>query len=199
MDGAEDRREFLRLLPAARPIALRQPSSILKSSILNHKPYLPNPASLCPRPVSPQNRRCRGHSPEDAQDLTQEFFAHVLHKGYFHLADRTRGRFRTFLVHALEHFLINEWKRGHAPLAWALPRAFVGRGRSDGRSAGQRGAGGAWFAGDEPLEAEPAQIVGHLSGSVLVEVAPQQGRHVTSQPAVSKALRQCQKQAKRQE
>jgi RNA polymerase sigma-70 factor (ECF subfamily) len=56
--------------------------------------------------------RCRGHSPEDAQDLTQEFFAHFLQKGYFHLADRTRGRFRTFLVHALEHFLINEWKRG---------------------------------------------------------------------------------------
>jgi len=56
--------------------------------------------------------RCRGHSPEDAQDLTQEFFAHFLQKGYFHLADRTRGRFRTFLVHTLEHFLINEWKRG---------------------------------------------------------------------------------------
>ena len=56
--------------------------------------------------------RRRGHSPEDAQDLTQEFFAHFLQKGYFHLADRTRGRFRTFLVHALEHFLINEWKRG---------------------------------------------------------------------------------------
>src|SRR5512139_2667907 len=49
--------------------------------------------------------RRRGHSPEDAQDLTQQFFAHFLQKGYFHLADRTRGRFRTFLVHALEHFL----------------------------------------------------------------------------------------------
>lgn len=56
--------------------------------------------------------RCRGHSPEEAQDLTQEFFARFLRKGYFRLADQTRGRFRTFLVHALEHFLINEWKRG---------------------------------------------------------------------------------------
>jgi RNA polymerase sigma-70 factor (ECF subfamily) len=55
--------------------------------------------------------RKRGHSPEDAQDLTQEFFALFLRKEYFRLADRARGRFRTFLLHALEHFLINEWKR----------------------------------------------------------------------------------------
>jgi RNA polymerase sigma factor (sigma-70 family) len=55
--------------------------------------------------------RRRGYSPEDAQDLTQEFFALFLRKEYFRLADRERGRFRTFLLHALEHFLINEWKR----------------------------------------------------------------------------------------
>jgi DNA-directed RNA polymerase specialized sigma24 family protein len=55
--------------------------------------------------------RRRGYRPEDAQDLTQEFFALFLRKEYFRLADRARGRFRTFLLHALEHFLINEWKR----------------------------------------------------------------------------------------
>jgi RNA polymerase sigma factor (sigma-70 family) len=55
--------------------------------------------------------RRRGYSPEGAQDLTQEFFALFLRKEYFRLADRARGRFRTFLLHALEHFLINEWKR----------------------------------------------------------------------------------------
>ena len=55
--------------------------------------------------------RRRGYSPEDAQDLTQEFFVLFLRKEYFRLADRARGRFRTFLLHALEHFLINEWKR----------------------------------------------------------------------------------------
>lgn len=55
--------------------------------------------------------RRRGHSPEDAQDLTQQFFALFLQKEYFRLADRAKGRFRTFLLHALEHFLINEWKR----------------------------------------------------------------------------------------
>lgn len=52
--------------------------------------------------------RRRGHSPEDAQDLTQQFFAHLLQKHCFRLADPSRGRFRTFMLHALEHFLINE-------------------------------------------------------------------------------------------
>jgi len=55
--------------------------------------------------------RRRGYSPEDAQDLTQEFFAVFLRNQKFGLADRGRGRFRTFLLHALEHFLVNEWKR----------------------------------------------------------------------------------------
>jgi RNA polymerase sigma factor (sigma-70 family) len=55
--------------------------------------------------------RRRGHSPEDAADLTQEFFARFLAKDYFRLADPARGRFRTFLLNALQHFLINEWKR----------------------------------------------------------------------------------------
>ena len=55
--------------------------------------------------------RRRGYTAEDAQDLTQQFFALLLRKGYFRLADPKRGRFRTFLLHALEHFVINEWKR----------------------------------------------------------------------------------------
>ncbi len=55
--------------------------------------------------------RRRGYSPEDAQDLTQEFFAMLLQHEYLRLADPRRGRFRTFLLHALEHFIINQWKR----------------------------------------------------------------------------------------
>ena len=57
--------------------------------------------------------RRRGYGVEDAQDLTQTFFARFVEKGSFELADPARGRFRTFLLHALEHFLINEWKRAH--------------------------------------------------------------------------------------
>jgi len=57
--------------------------------------------------------RRRGHSPEEAQDLTQDFFARFLEKKYFKLADPGRGRFRTFLLTALKHFLANEWKKTH--------------------------------------------------------------------------------------
>jgi RNA polymerase sigma-70 factor (ECF subfamily) len=43
--------------------------------------------------------------------LTQQFFALFLEKEYFRRANPERGKFRTFLLHALEHFLANEWKR----------------------------------------------------------------------------------------
>ncbi|MBE0541252.1 MAG: sigma-70 family RNA polymerase sigma factor [Verrucomicrobia bacterium] len=55
-----------------------------------------------------------GHSPHDAQDFTQEFFARVLEKGYLKAAEREQGRFRTFLLVALKRFLANEWDRQHA-------------------------------------------------------------------------------------
>jgi RNA polymerase sigma-70 factor (ECF subfamily) len=55
--------------------------------------------------------RRQGHSVEDAEDLTQKFFARFLERKYLRLADRNRGRFRTFLLTSLKHFLINDWKR----------------------------------------------------------------------------------------
>ncbi len=55
--------------------------------------------------------RRHGYSPEDAQDLTQEFFARLLTKHWLSTADRNRGRFRTFLLGAFSHFLANEWHR----------------------------------------------------------------------------------------
>jgi RNA polymerase sigma factor (sigma-70 family) len=57
--------------------------------------------------------RRQGHSPHDAQDLTQEFFARLLDRNYVRLADRNRGRFRTFLLTSLKHFLINEWNKSN--------------------------------------------------------------------------------------
>jgi RNA polymerase sigma-70 factor (ECF subfamily) len=55
--------------------------------------------------------RRQGHTAHDAQDLTQEFFARLLEKGWLDGVARERGRFRTWLLAALEHFLINEWHR----------------------------------------------------------------------------------------
>src|SRR5215204_4126319 len=57
--------------------------------------------------------RRSGHQPEDAQDLTQGFFARLLERKYVQLADRNRGRFRTFLLTSLKHFLTNEWKQAN--------------------------------------------------------------------------------------
>lgn len=52
-------------------------------------------------------RRC-GHSPEDAQDLTQEFFARLLVRRDTGRADPAKGRFRSFLLVAMKHSLANE-------------------------------------------------------------------------------------------
>ena len=58
--------------------------------------------------------RRQGHGAHDAQDLTQVFFARLLVKGWLDGVARERGRFRTWLLAALEHFLINEWHRARA-------------------------------------------------------------------------------------
>src|SRR5689334_17867970 len=58
--------------------------------------------------------RRQGYGPEDAQDLTQEFFARLLDKNYLGRADRQRGRFRSFLLTSLKNFLVHEWERARA-------------------------------------------------------------------------------------
>jgi len=58
--------------------------------------------------------RRAGHSADDAQDLTQEFFARLLDKHFLADADRNKGRFRTFLLTAVKRFLANEHDRIHA-------------------------------------------------------------------------------------
>ena len=58
--------------------------------------------------------RKRGYSPEQAQDLTQEFFAVLLEKNHLAKAVRERGRFRCFLMTSVENFLRNENDRARA-------------------------------------------------------------------------------------
>lgn len=58
--------------------------------------------------------RRRGHSPHDAQDLTQEFFCRMLEKRWLDAADRDKGRLRTFLIVALRSFMSKEWRRASA-------------------------------------------------------------------------------------
>lgn len=49
-----------------------------------------------------------GHGVEDARDLTQGFFADVLGRGALGKADRTKGRFRSFLLVCLKNYLATE-------------------------------------------------------------------------------------------
>lgn len=58
--------------------------------------------------------RRRGYRVEEAQDLTQDFFALLLEKDRLEKADRERGKFRTFLLASLQHYLANEWRKAGA-------------------------------------------------------------------------------------
>src|SRR5258708_39626152 len=57
--------------------------------------------------------RARGHSIEDAQDHTQDFFVTILKKNWLHHADRDRGRFRSLLLKSLQNFLVNAAEKAH--------------------------------------------------------------------------------------
>ena len=58
--------------------------------------------------------RRQGRSPQDAEDLTQGFFAHLFEKKALVGVEQERGKFRSFLLAALKNFLANDWNRQHA-------------------------------------------------------------------------------------
>ena len=58
--------------------------------------------------------RRRGNSPEDAEDLTQEFFRQLLEKHWICDIDRNKGKLRAFLITALKHFMAKEWRKASA-------------------------------------------------------------------------------------
>jgi RNA polymerase sigma-70 factor (ECF subfamily) len=78
------------------------------------------------------NRNRRPRTPEEAEDLTQGFFCEiVLGKGLIPSADRVKGRFRTFLLTALDRYVVNVHRHRSArvrspagrllPLEWDAP------------------------------------------------------------------------------
>jgi DNA-directed RNA polymerase specialized sigma24 family protein len=72
--------------------------------------------SLCPSywyPIYAFIRR-KGQAPEAAPDLTQDFFLHLLSGNFFERADRSRGRFRSFLLGSLNLFLAHAHDRNSA-------------------------------------------------------------------------------------
>jgi RNA polymerase sigma-70 factor (ECF subfamily) len=74
--------------------------------------------------------RRKGYGPDEAQDLTQGFFTRLLERQYLRDYQRERGRFRTFLLGSVQHFLSNErdWaraeKRGGGCVPLCLDEVF---------------------------------------------------------------------------
>lgn len=58
--------------------------------------------------------RRQGHSPEEAKDLTQEFFLHLLEHDALAGVDPSKGRFRSFLLKSVKNLMANEWHRARA-------------------------------------------------------------------------------------
>jgi RNA polymerase sigma-70 factor (ECF subfamily) len=84
--------------------------------------------------------RRHNRTKEDAEDLTQAFFAKLLEKNYLADLNRERGRFRAFLLAALKHFLSNEWDKG----------------RRQKRYGGEAVLSLDWHAADTRYQIEPA-------------------------------------------
>ncbi len=78
--------------------------------------------------------RRKGHSPEDSADLTQDFFAKLLAHDFAQGLTPQGGRFRSFLLTALNRFLINGWqkhqrqKRGGGTFTDSLEALIADRG-----------------------------------------------------------------------
>ena len=100
---------------AARPAGSRRPAGASssppgRSRIARSADALTGLCEMYWYPVYAFIRR-QGYRAEECADLTQEFFARVLEKNYFHDADPARGRFRAFLCASIRHFLSNERDR----------------------------------------------------------------------------------------
>ena len=73
--------------------------------------------------------RRQGHDSAEAQDLTQGFFVRLLEKEYLQQVQRERGKFRSFLLASLKHYIINEWDRGRAAKRGGGRKRLLRRGR----------------------------------------------------------------------
>lgn len=91
----------------------------------------------------------RGSSQEDAQDLTQDFFAMILQTNWLQQADRSRGRFRSFLLTSLKHFVTDA---------------------HDKKVARKRGGGVSFVSWDDWMAEAPSQLT--VSARSLETMAP---------------------------
>jgi len=111
-----DRQSESRPIPGKQTFATTQWSIVLAAGEGRRENAVDALSQLCESywyPIYAYVRR-RGYSAPDAQDLTQSFFARLLEKESLRNADPVRGRFRSFLLTSMKHFLSNERDRASA-------------------------------------------------------------------------------------
>lgn len=112
------------------------------------------------RPTYAEIRR-RGHAADDAQDLTQEFFARMLRRDAFGKADREKGRFRTYLLGSLDYFLVDNWRGKNA----------IKRGGGAVMVPFVDGEGETWFRQQPAYASTPAEAFDHQWAVTLMDRA----------------------------
>jgi RNA polymerase sigma-70 factor (ECF subfamily) len=102
--------------------------------------------------------RRQGSNPDDAQDLTQGFFAHLIKSRAYAQADPEKGRFRSFLLGALKHFVAHErshdraQKRGGGMILGTLDTASIAE-------ADARATGASYWSPDHVYDREWAETL----------------------------------------
>jgi len=111
-------------------------------------------------PIYAEIRR-RGFPPAEAQDLTQDLFARLLRQESFGAADRSRGRFRSFLLGALDHLLADHWRKNFAEK----------RGSGATVLSLNDGEGEDWLTRQPAAVATPAEVFDHRWALILMDRA----------------------------
>ena len=105
--------------------------------------------------------RRRGYGPDEAQDLTQGFFARLLERRDIQAADQARGKFRSFLLTALKRYVINEHHRAAAEKRGGgiapLPLDFAGAERA--------------YASDERSQDAPDRVFDRRWAGITLDLA----------------------------
>src|SRR5262245_51900457 len=104
------------LLGAASDFRTTHWSNVLAAARADSPGWQAAVTTLCQRywyPLYAFARR-QGRNPQEAEDLTQEFFARLLAKNGLATVRSDSGRFRSFLLASLKNFLANDWDRKRA-------------------------------------------------------------------------------------
>lgn len=103
-------------MPSASPFATTHWSVVLAAREGDSPRALTALETLCRTywyPLYAYLRRA-GHSPDVAADLTQDFFAHLLRRDFLRNVAPEKGKFRSFLLVCLRHFLCDQRDRDRA-------------------------------------------------------------------------------------